>query len=130
MSNLMPCSSVLHYIPEFVHTHVLWASDAVWSSHPLLSPSPPALGLSQHQGLFQWVFTSGGQSIGASASSSVLPMNIQGWFPLGLTDLISLQPNRLSRIFSNITIWKHQFFSTQPYLWSYSHICIWLLEKP
>ena len=65
------------------------------------------------------LFASGGQSIGASASASVLPMSIQGWSPLGLTGLISLQSKRLSRAFSSTTIWKHQF-STQPSLWSNS----------
>ena len=75
-------------------------------------------------------FASGGQSIGVSASTSVLPMNIQGWFPLGLTDLISLQSKELSRVFSNTTVQKHQFFSTQSSLWSNSHIHTWLLEKP
>ena len=74
------------------------------------------------------LFTSGGQSIGASAS--VLPMNIQGWFPLGLTGLIFLQSKRLSRVFSSTTIRKHQFFSTQPSLWSNSHIRTWLWVKP
>ena len=64
------------------------------------------------------LFASGGQSTGASASVSVLPMNIQGWFPLWLTDLISLQSKGLSSVFSSITIWKHQFFGTQPSLWS------------
>ena len=63
-------------------------------------------------------FISGGQSIGASASAAVLPMNIQGWFPLGLTSLISLQSKGLSRVFSNSMIWKHKFFSAQPSLWS------------
>ena len=77
-----------------------------------------------------WLFASGGQSIGASTSASVLPMNIQGWFPLGLTGLISLQTKGLSRVFSNTTIQKHQFFSAQPSLWSNSHIHTWLLEKP
>ena len=71
----------------------------------------------------------GGQSIGASALASVLPMNIQTWFPLGLTDLISLQSKGLSRVFSGTTIWKHQFLSAQPSLWSNSHIRTWLLEK-
>ena len=66
------------------------------------------------------LFESGGQSIGASASASVLLMNIQGWFPLGLIGLISLQPMGLSRIFSSTIIWKHQFFGTQPSLWSNS----------
>ena len=74
------------------------------------------------------LFTSGGQSIGASAS--VLPMNIQDWFPLGLTGLISLQSKELSRVFSSTTIWNHQFFGTQPSLWSNSHIHTWLVEKP
>ena len=59
----------------------------------------------------------------------VSPKNIQNWFPLGLTDLISLQFKGFSRVFSGTTIWKHQFCSTQPSLWSSSHICTWLLEK-
>ena len=74
-------------------------------------------------------FTSGGQRTGASASLSVLPMNIQGWFPLGLTGWISLQSKELSRVFSNTTVLKHQFFSTQLSLESNSHIRTWLLEK-
>ena len=73
---------------------------------------------------------SGGQSIGSSASASVLPMNIQDWFPLELTDLISLLSKGLKRVFSGTTIWKHQFFGAQPSLWSNSHIHTWLLEKP
>ena len=76
-----------------------------------------------------WFFASGDQSIRASASASVLPMNIQDWFPLGLTGLISLQFKGLSSLSSSITIQKHQFFSTQPSLWSKSHICTWLLEN-
>ena len=64
------------------------------------------------------LFTSGGQSIGVSASASVLPMNIQDWFPLGLTGWISLQSKGLSRVFSNTTVWKHLLFSAQPCLWS------------
>ena len=74
-------------------------------------------------------FASGDQSIGASASASVLPVNIQDWFPLGLTGLISLQSKGLSRIFSNTTVQKHQFFNTQPSLWSSSHIHTRPLEK-
>ena len=70
------------------------------------------------------------QSIWASASVSVLPMNIQGWFPLGLTSLISLLSKGLSRVFSNTTVWKCQLFSTHYSLWSNSHIRTWLLEKP
>ena len=73
------------------------------------------------------LFASGGHSIGASAS--VLPMNIQGWFPLGLTGLVSLQSKGLSRVFSSTTVWKHQFFSAQPSLWSNSVIHTSLLEN-
>ena len=104
----------LSITPGFTQTHVHWVSDGIQSSHPLSFPSPPTFNLSQHQGLFQWVqfFTSGGQSIGASASASVLTMNIQDWFPLGLTGLISLLSKGLSRVFSN-TIQKHQFFGAQ-----------------
>ena len=77
------------------------------------------------------LFTSGGQSIGVSAPASVLPMNVQGWFPLGLgLGLISLLTEGLSRMFSSTTVQKHQFFSAQPFLWSSSHIRTWLLEKP
>ena len=75
-----------------------------------------------------WLFASGGQSNGASPL--VLPMNIQGWFPLGLTGFISLQSKGCSRVFSRTTTWKHQFFSTQPSSWSNLQICTWLLEKP
>ena len=75
-------------------------------------------------------FASGVQSIGASASSSVLPMNIQDWFPLGWTSWISLQSKGLSRVFSNTTGQKHQFSGAQLSLWSNSHIHTWLLEKP
>ena len=88
---------------------------------PLLLPSSGSFPMSQ-------LFTLGGQSMRASAS--VLPMNIQGWFPLGLTGLTSLVFKGLSRVFSSTTIPKHQFFSTQPSLWTNSHICTWLLEKP
>ena len=75
------------------------------------------------------LFTSSGQRIGASVSASVLPMNIQGWFPLGLTGLISLQSKGLSRVFSSTTVQKHQFFSTQPSLWSNTHTHTWLLVR-
>ena len=74
-------------------------------------------------------FTSSGQSIESSVSASVLPMNIQDWFPW-LTDLIPLQSKRLSRVFFNTTVRKHHFFSAQLFLWSNSRIHTWLLEKP
>ena len=75
------------------------------------------------------LFASGGQSVWASASASVLPMDLQGWFPLGLTGLNSLLSKRLSRVFSSTVIQRHQFFGTQLYFWSNSYHT-WLLEKP
>ena len=75
------------------------------------------------------LFSTGGHSVEASASASVLPMNIQGWFPLGLAGLISLQSKGLSRIFSSSKAQKHQFFNTQPSLWSNSHIHTWPYRK-
>ena len=77
-----------------------------------------------------WLFVSGGQSIETSASASVPPLNIQDRFPLELTGLISLQSKGLSRVFSNTTVQKHQFFGAWPSLWSNSHTCAWLLKKP
>ena len=88
--------------------------------------SPPASGSFQ----MSQFFASGSQSIGVSASASVLPMDIHNWFPLGLTGWISLQSKGLSRVFSNTTVQKHQFFDAQPSLRPNSHIHIWLLEKP
>ena len=104
-----------------------WCHPAISSSVVPFSPclqSYPASG----SFLLSWFFASGGQSIGAS--QLVLPMKIQGWFPLGLTGLISLQSEGLSGVFPSTTIQKHQFFSAQPSLWSSSHICVWPLEKP
>ena len=110
----MPDLPVHHQLPEFTQTHVHWVSDAIQPSHLLSSPSPPTFSLSQHQGLFKWVSSSrGGQSIGVSASASVLSMNIQDWFPLGWTDWISLLYKGFSRVFSNTTVQKHQFFGAQ-----------------
>ena len=73
-------------------------------------------------------FASGGQSIGASASDSILLMSIQGWFPSGLTVFIFLQSEGFLRVFSNTTVWKHNFFDIQPSLWANTHIHTWLLE--
>ena len=104
--------------------------------HPTISPlvipfsfclqSFPASGSST----LRQLFVSGGQNIGASASALVLPMNIQGLFPLGLTGLISMKSKGLSRVYASTTILKHQLFNTQPSLWSNSHIHTWILEKP
>ena len=101
-----------------------------WWCHPTISSSvvPFSFRLQSFPAsgsfLMSQLFTSGGQYLGASTSASVLPMNIQDWFPLGLTGWISLQSKGLSRIFSNNTIQKNQFFS------AHSHIHTWLLENP
>ena len=134
LCNPMDCSTpgLPHYLPELAQTHVHWVGDAIQPSHPLSSLSPLAPNLFQHQGLFWWVSSlhQVAKSIGASASAPVLPMNIQDWSPLGWTDWISLQSEGLSRVFSNTTVQKHQFFSVQPSLWSKSHSRTWLQEKP
>ena len=104
--------------------------------HPIISssavPFSSRLQSFPASGSFQMsqFFPSGGQRIGASALASVLPVNNQAWFPLGLTGLISLQSKDLSRAFSNITVQKHQFFGNQPSLWFNSYIQTWVLEKP
>ena len=96
--------------------------------HPTTLPSVAPFILPSESFPVNWLFVSGGQSFGASAS--VLPMNIQCWYLLGLTGLISLLSKGHSRVLSSSTIWKHQFFSTQPFIWSNFHIHTWLLEKP
>ena len=127
LCNPMDCSTpglpVHHQLPELAKTHVHRVGDAIQPSPPLSSPSL-AFNLSQHQVFFQMsqLFASGGQSIGVSASVSVLPMNIQDLIPLGWTGWISFLSKGLSRVFSNITVQKHQFFSTQLSLKSNSHI--------
>ena len=115
-----------------VHTNSLHqAGDVIQPSHPLSSPSPPAPNPSQHQGLFQWVNSLHEVAkIGVSASASFLMMNTQDWSPLGWTGWISLQSKGLPRVFSNTTVQKHQFFSTQLSSESNSHIHTWPLEKP
>ena len=105
--------------------------DAIKLFCPLLSPSPPTFYHPSNRVLSsESFFTSGGQSIRASASPTVLPMNILDWFPLGSNALISLQSKGLLRVFSSTTVWKHQFFRVQTSLWSNSHIHTWLPEKP
>ena len=90
--------SVHHQLLESTQTHVHWVGDAIQPSHPLSSPSPPALNLSHHQDPSQWVSSSHQVRIGVSASTSVLPMNTQDWSPLGWTGWISLQPKGLSSL--------------------------------
>ena len=95
-----------------VQTHVRQVSDAIQPSHPLLSPSPPAPNLSQHQGRFQWVNSL--HEVATSFSFSIsLPMNIQDWSPLGWTGWTSLQSKVLSRVISSTRVQKHQFFHAQ-----------------
>ena len=114
MNRSTPGLPVHHRLLEFTQIHVHWVGDAIQPSHPLSSPSPPALNLSP-SGSFQmsYLFASDGQSIGVSASRSVLPVHIQEWFPLGWTGWISLQSKGLWRVFSSTTVQKHQFFSAQ-----------------
>ena len=120
LCNPMDCSTpgfpVLHYLLELAQSHAHWINDATQLSHPL----PPSSPLTLHQGLFpasgsfpmSWVFTWGGQSIGASASASVFPMDTQSWLSLRLTGLISLLSKGLSRVFSST-----QFKSIIPYIY-------------
>ena len=139
----MDCSTpglpVHHQFSELAQTHVHQVGDAIKPSHPMYAPfssCPQSLPASGSFPMSQF-FTSGGQSIGASASASVLPMNIQDWYPLGLTGLIFLQFKRFSRVFSNTTVQKHQFFSAQllrvqlshPYMTSggeWIYVYVWL----
>ena len=125
-----PGLPVHHQLPELIQTHVHQVSDTIQPSilcrSLLLLPSIfPSISIFSSE-----LSASGGQSTGASASASVLPMNIQDIFPLGLTGLISLQSKGLSRVFSNTTVQKHQFYGAQFSLQSNSHTHTWLLEKP
>ena len=131
----MDCSTsgfpVLHYLLELAQTHVHWVGDAIQPSSSSVVPFSschqpfPASG----SFLMSQLFASSGPSIGTPGSASVLPMNIQALFPLGLTSLISLLSKGLSRVFSSTTIQKHQFFGAQPSFWFSCHIHTWLLEK-
>ena len=131
MNRSTPGLPVHRQLPEFTETHVHRVSDAIQPSHPLSSPSPPAPNPSQHESfpmsqLFSW----GGQSTGVSALASLLPKKSQGWSPSEWTGWISLQFKGLSRVFSNTTVQKHQFFGAQPSSQSNSHIHTRPLEKP
>ena len=112
MDRSMPGLPVYRQLPEFTQTRVHWVGDAIQPSHSLLFSSRLQ---SFPTGSFQMrqLFASGGQSIGVSASTSILPMNTQDWFPLGWTGWISLQSKGLSTVFSNTTVQKHQFFGAQ-----------------
>ena len=124
----MDCSTpglpVHHQVLESTPINVHWVGDAIQPSHPLLSPSPPALNISQHQGLFKWVSSS-------HQVAKVLEfqlMNTQDWFPLGWTGWIFLQSKGLSRVFSNTTVQKHQFDVWQKPLQYYKVISLQLIK--
>ena len=119
----MPGIAVHHQLLKLAQTHIHRVGDAIQLSHPLYFPASGSFQMSQF-------FALGGQSSGVSASTLVLPMNIQDWSPLGWTGWISLQYKGFSRVFSNTTVQKHQFFGTQLFSQSNSHIHTWPQEKP
>ena len=124
----LPCPSPA---PGAYSNSVHQVGDAIQPSHPLSFPSSPIFNLSQDQDLFQWVSSLHQVAkVWSFSSSIILPMNIQDWFSLGWTGWISLQSKGLSRVFSNTTVQKHQFFDAQVSLQSSSYIHTWLLEKP
>ena len=131
----MNCSTpglpVHHQLPEFMQTHVHLVGDAIQLSHPVIpfSSCPQSLPASETFPMSQ-LFSWGSQSIGVSALASVLPKNTQDWSPLEWTSWISSQSKGLSRVFSNTTVQKHQFFSALLSSQSNSHIHTWPLEKP
>ena len=152
LSGCCCCCSILKSCPTLCDPHGLWHASLPcpslsprvcsnscpfsWWCHPIIlssvapvSSCPQSFPASGSVPM-SWLFTSGGQSTGVSASASVLPKSIQGWFPLRLTDLISLLSKEFSRVFSSTTVQKRQFFGSLPSLFSSSHICSWLLERP
>ena len=124
MNCSMPGFPVFTFMSIESWCHPTISSSVVpFSSCPQSFPASGSFPMSQ-------LFASSDQSTGVSASASVLPTNIQDWFPLRWTGWISLQSKELSRVFSRTTVRKYQFFSAQSSLWSKSHFCTWLLEKP
>ena len=115
MNRSTPGLPVHHQLPASTQTHVHRVSNAIQPSPPWSSPSSPAPNPSQHQGLVRWINSAHqvAKTLGVSASASVLPMNTKDWSPLGWTGWISLQSKGLSRVFSNTTVQKHQFFCAQ-----------------
>ena len=124
----LPCPSPIPGVYSDSYPSSQWCHPTISSSVIPFSFCPQSFPASRSFQMSQFLI-SGGQSIGVSASASVLPVNIQGWFPFGLTGLISLQSKGLL-VFSSTTTQKLQLFATQTSLWSNSHICAWLLEKP
>ena len=131
MNCSMPGLPVHHQLPEFTQTCPLsqWCHPVISSSVVPFSSCPQSLPASESFPMSQ-LFAWGGQSTGVPALASFLPKNTLVLFPLGWTDWISLQSKGLSRVFSNTTVQKHQFFSAQPSSQSNSHIHTWPLEKP
>ena len=135
LCNPMDCSTpvfpVLHHLPEFAQTHLHWVRDDIQPSHPLSSLSYPAFNLSQHQGLFQWV--SSLHQVAKVLEFQLQHQSFQWIFRTGFLQdgLVGspCSPGTLSRVFSNNTVQKYQFFSTQLSLQSNSHIHTWLLEN-
>ena len=115
MNHSTPGLPVHNQLPESTQTHIHWVSVTIQQSDPSFVPFSYCPQSFPTSGSFQMsqLFVSGGQSTGVSASTSVLPMNTQDWSPLGWTDWISLQSKGLSRVFSNTTVQKHQFFGAQ-----------------
>ena len=132
MNRSTPGLPVHHQLQEFAQTHVHQVSDAIQPSHLLSSPSPPAPNPSQHQSHFQWVNSSHevAKVLEIQLLASFLPKKSQGWSPSGWTGWISLQSKGLSRVFSNTTVQKYQFFGAQPSSQSNSHTHTWPQEKP
>ena len=132
MNRSTPGLPVHHQLPEFIQTHIHQVGDAIQASHPLVVPfssCPQSLPASESFPMSQ-LFAWGGQSSGISASASFLPKKSQGWSPSEWTGCISLQSKGLSRVSSNTTVRKHQFFGTQLSSQSNSHSHTWPLEKP
>ena len=123
----LPCPSLSPRVCSNSCSLSQWCHPTISSSVAPYISSPQSFPASESFPM-SWLFPSGDRSIGASESA--LPRNTQGWFPLGLTGLVCLLSEGLSRVFSSTTVRKHQFFSTQHSLWSNSHIYTWLLEKP
>ena len=127
MNHSTPGLPVHHQLLEFTQTHVHRVRDAIQPSHPGSSPSPPAPNPSQHHSLFQWVISSHelAKVLEFQLLVLFLPKKSQGWSPSEWTGWISLQSKGLSRLFSNTTVQKHPFFSTQLSSQSNSHIHTW-----
>ena len=124
-----PCPSPTPWVYSDSRPSSQWCHPAISSSVIPFSSCPQSL-LTSESFLMSQLFTWGGQSTGVSALASFLPKKSQGWSPSEWTGWISLQSKELSRVFSNTTVQKHQFFGTQPSSQSNSNIHTWLLEKP